>query len=78
MTGGGGMLPISLVPSGDRRPIALIKGKETVIRHLQELGFSVGTPVMVVGTTPTGMIVEVKGVRIAIDRTLANKILVEG
>lgn len=72
------MLPIALVSSGDRKSIAMIKGKESVIRHLQELGFAVGTTVTVVGTTPAGMIVEVKGVRIAIDRTLANKILVEG
>ena len=46
------------------------------LRHLQDLGFAPGAEVECVGETPGGMILIVKGVRIALDRGLASKIMV--
>ena len=46
------------------------------VRHLQDLGFAPGSEVQVLGENAAGMILLVKGVRIALDRGLAGKILV--
>lgn len=50
--------------------------KGETLRHLQDLGFAPGAEVECVGETPGGMILIVKGVRIALDRGLASKIMV--
>ena len=51
-------------------------GKEEVKRHLQDLGFVKGGTVQVVGENASGMILLVKGVRIALNRGLASQIMV--
>ncbi|MGI6000866.1 MAG: FeoA family protein, partial [Candidatus Merdisoma sp.] len=43
---------------------------------LQDLGFVKGEKVQVVGENPSGMILLVKGVRIALNRGLASQIMV--
>ena len=53
-----------------------VRGKEEVVRHLQDIGFAPGSQVQVLGETAAGMILLVKGARIALDRSLANKIMV--
>ena len=45
-------------------------------RHLQDLGFIQGETVRVVGDNPSGMILMVKGMKIALNRGLANGIIV--
>ena len=52
------------------------KRQDETLRHLQDLGFAPGAEVECVGDTPGGMILIVKGVRIALDRGLASKIMV--
>ena len=54
----------------------LHRGKDEVIRHLMDLGFAPGAEVLVVGENVAGMILMVKGVRVALDRGLASKIMV--
>ncbi len=45
--------------------------------HLQNLGFIEGETVQVIGENPSGVILLVKGVRIALDRGLASMIIVK-
>ena len=45
-------------------------------QHLAELGFVVGECITVINETGGNMILSVKGTRIALDRGMANRILV--
>jgi ferrous iron transport protein A len=70
------MLPLSMTNAGETNYIQKITGKDEVRQHLAELGFVVGAPVKVVSTMGGNMILAVKGSRVALDRTLVNRIMV--
>lgn len=69
-------MALALMSIGERRRIIKLRGKDEVIRHLQNLGFAPGSEIQVLGENAAGMILLVKGVRIALDRGLAGKIMV--
>ncbi len=69
-------MALALMSIGERRTVTKLRGKDEVVRHLQDLGIAPGSEVEVVGGGPAGMILLVKGVRIALDRSLASKIMV--
>lgn len=68
-------IPLVLAKAGEEGIIVHISGKDEVRRHLCNLGFREGEKVCAVCLIKGDMIVEVKGSRIAIDRSLASKIL---
>lgn len=70
-------MPLALVEQGETRKITDFKGPEDMKRHLQDLGFTKGEMVRVIGENASGMILMVKGVKIALNRGLALKIMVE-
>lgn len=70
-------MPLAMLLEGETRIITDFKGPEEMKRHLQDLGFTKGEKVRVVGENPSGLILMVKGVKIALNRGLANKIMVE-
>ncbi len=61
---------------GETKVIMNLKGKEDVVRHLQDLGFVKGESVKLLSENSSGLIILVKGVRIAINKGLASKIMV--
>ena len=67
-------VPISMMKIGERGVIVSISGKEEVRKFLTELGFTVGTEIKAVSIASGNVIVDVKGSRVAIDKTMANKI----
>lgn len=69
-------MALALVSIGETRTIVKLRGKDEIVRHLQDLGFAPGSEVQVLGENAAGMILLVKGVRIALDKGLASKILV--
>ena len=69
-------MALTMVPLGETRIVAMFRGKDKMKRHLQNLGFTQGESVQVLGENPSGIILLVKGVRIAIDRSLASMIIV--
>lgn len=69
-------MALAMMSIGERRKVIKLRGKDEVVRHLQDLGFAPGSEVQVLGENTTGMILLVKGVRIALDRGLASKIMV--
>ncbi len=69
-------MALALMSIGERRRVIKLRGKDEVIRHLQNLGFAPGSEIQVLGENAAGMILLVKGVRIALDRGLAGKIMV--
>lgn len=70
-------MPLAMVLQGETKKITGFHGQEEMKRHLQDLGFIPGEAVRVVGENASGMILIVKGVKIALNKALANKIIVE-
>lgn len=67
-------VPIGLIRSGESVTVAYISGKDGVRRILQDLGLTEGTEVILLSNDSRDMILDVKGSRIAVDRTLAGRI----
>lgn len=70
------MMPLVVAPAGEEQLIKRIGGSEVVKRHLQELGFVPGSYVTVVSDIGGNLIVNVKESRVAVDKQLAQKIMV--
>ena len=69
-------MALAFMNIGEKRKVMKLHGKDEVVRHLQDLGFAPGSDVQVLGENAAGMILMVKGVRIALDRGLAGRIMV--
>lgn len=69
-------MALSMAAAGDVKTISRFIGKEDVINRLREMGFIPGEKVEVVGQNVSGLILVVKGVRVALDRSLASRIIV--
>ena len=69
-------MPLTFCTIGEIFTVKRLGGDNVVKQHLNELGFSVGTPVTVVASLGGNVIVKVKESRIALDRMLACRIMV--
>lgn len=70
------MMPLGMASVGDVNIIRKITGRDDVRQHLAELGFVVGEEVRVVSEAGGNMILSIKDSRIALDRTMAMRIMV--
>ena len=70
------MIPLSLSPQGTVMTIKSVGGKPGIKRHLESLGFSSGSQVMVTSVLNGNVIVKIKESRIAISGEMARKIMV--
>jgi ferrous iron transport protein A len=70
------MMPLTFAKSGETNCIKRISGNDEVRRHLAELGFVVGELVTVVSEMGGNMILSVKDSRIALDKTMVNRIII--
>ena len=70
------MMPLTMARAGETVTIRRISGRDEVRRHLAELGFVVYSDVTVVSELGGNLILQVKESRIALDRTMANRIMV--
>ena len=61
------MMPLTMTKAGETVTIRRISGKDEVRLHLAELGFVVGSEVTV----------QVKQSRLALDKTMASRIMVD-
>lgn len=69
-------MPLSFATVGEIYNVKRIGGTDDVRQHLNELGFTVGVPVTVVSLISGNVIAKVRESRIAIDRRMADKIMV--
>lgn len=69
-------MPLSMAGIGSENKICQIQGKEDTRRFLASLGFVVGGTVTVVNEMGGNLIVNVKDARVAISRSMANKIMI--
>ena len=70
------MMPLTMAKSGEKVTIRKISGKDEVRQHLAELGFVVDSDVTVVSEIAGNLIVQVKDSRIALDKSMANRIMI--
>ena len=70
------MMPLGMASVGDVNVIKKINGRDDVRQHLAELGFVVGAEVTVVSELGGNLILNVKESRIALDKTMAMRIMV--
>lgn len=70
------MMPLSMAKAGETVTIRRITGKDEVRQHLAELGFVVDAAVTVVNEIGGNLILQVKDSRVALDRQLANRIMI--
>lgn len=69
-------MPLTMAEPGESVTIRRITGRDELRLHLAELGFVVGETVTVVSRMGGNLIVQVKDSRIALNRDMANRILV--
>ena len=69
-------MPLTMAKAGENNIIRKITGKDEVRQHLAELGFVVGGMVVVVTEIGGNMILSVKDSRIALDKSMVNRIMI--
>ena len=70
------MMPLTMARTGEMNTIRKVGGKEETRKFLENLGFVTGGEVMVVSQISGSMIVNIKESRVAINKDMANKIMV--
>ena len=70
------MMPLTMAKTGDTVTIRKITGRDEVRQHLAELGLVVDSDVTVVSEIAGNLILQVKDSRIALDKTMANRIMI--
>ena len=72
----GPSVPVSFLKNGETGTVQKVAGKSDIRRFLEGLGFVPGATVRIVNRDTSGHILEIKGSRIAVDNTMAMKIMV--
>ncbi len=70
-------MPIYLMNMGDAGQIQRVCGNDAVRARLAELGFVPGAQVQVVAVLQGSLIVHLKDSRVALDRSMAGRVLVQ-
>ena len=70
------MMPLGMANVGDVNIIKRITRRAEVRQHLAELGFVVGAEIKVVSDLGGNLILNVKESRVALDKTMAMRIMV--
>ncbi|MBQ4381608.1 MAG: ferrous iron transport protein A [Oscillospiraceae bacterium] len=71
------MIPLTMASAGETYTVVRISGRDEVRQHLGELGFVPGQEVGVVTEMGGNVILSLKQSRIALDKTMTNRIMVE-
>ena len=70
------MLPLTLAEEGKEYTIRKVSGSPEVKQHLGDMGFVIGGTVTIVTSNSGNVIVNVKNVRIAIGKEMAQKVMI--
>ena len=69
-------MPLSLADMNTVYVVKRVTGNDQIRKHLATLGFVEGAEVQVVQSIDGNLIVEVKNVRVAIDESLARRVII--
>ena len=70
------MMPLILADAGEEAVIKRVGGSPEMKKHLEDMGFTAGSPVTVMNTIGGNLIVKIKESRVAISKEMASKIMV--
>ena len=70
------LIPITMANAGETVTIRSITGSDKIRQHLAELGFVVDGCAVVVNKISGSLIVQVKESRVALDQSMANRIMI--
>ena len=70
------MMPLTFAEIGESNVVKRVTGKPEVKKHLEDMGFVVGSVVVLVSKINDNVIVSVKDTRIAISSEMATKIFI--
>jgi len=69
-------MALTMALKGDTKIIQRFIGKEDAVTRLREMGFVPGEKVQVLDHNASGIILLIKGVKLALDKNLASRIIV--
>ncbi|WP_297238158.1 FeoA family protein [uncultured Faecalicoccus sp.] len=69
-------MPLTFAQLNQEYVIVRITGQDKVRAHLRNLGFVENEKVSVIQSIQGNLIVSIKGVRVALDKSLANRIMI--
>jgi len=69
-------MPISLAPINQDVRIVKILADDKTKKHLEDLGININATVKVISSVNGGVVLAIKNGRLALDRSIASKILV--
>lgn len=69
-------MPLTMAKPGETVTIRKITGKDEVHQHLAELGFVVDSAITIISQLGGNLILQVKDSRVALDKTLANRVMI--
>ncbi|HIV19544.1 MAG TPA: ferrous iron transport protein A [Candidatus Merdivicinus intestinigallinarum] len=69
-------MPLTFAKAGQTSRIVKITGKDEVRQHLANLGFVSGEQVTVISEMAGSLILKIKDSRIALDKSMANRIMI--
>lgn len=70
------MMPLTMAPTGQENTVKRITGRDETRRFLANLGFVEGGSVTVISEVSGNLIVSVKDTRIALSKSMANRVMV--
>ncbi|MBO4919869.1 MAG: ferrous iron transport protein A [Erysipelotrichaceae bacterium] len=70
------MLPLTYANVNEMNVIRKVGGSPEIKKHLEDMGFVTGAVITVVSTINGNLIVNVKDSKVALDRSLAGKIMI--
>lgn len=70
------MMPLTMAKAGEMNFIKRITGKDDTRRFLKNLGFVEGESVTVISEIAGNMILNIKDTRVALDKSIAKRIMV--
>jgi ferrous iron transport protein A len=70
-------MPLAMLGCGEKAFIKEFRTKDKIKSHLQNIGFVLGEEVSIISETDGNLILKIKDGRIAIDKSMALKIVVE-
>lgn len=69
-------MPLAMLKVGETNSIKNILGNDNTIGHLKNLGFVTGEKVTIVAQLAGNLIVNIKDSRVALSKSMANRIIV--
>ena len=68
-------MPLSFLNQGEEACVLKVRGNDELHHHLENLGFVPGATLRVMSKQGGNVIVEIKGAQIALDKTVAAKVI---